>query len=101
MLEHIIQWLENHSLPCFYKKYLGIECPGCGMQRAFIELLKGNFIESLKTYPPLIPTILMIVLLIFQLIFKFKKGVFYLKIIFIFTAILIVINFIYKILFIH
>lgn len=99
MANSIVNWLESHTLPCFYKKYLGIDCPGCGMQRAFIELLKGNFWESLKTYPPLIPTLVMFLVLILHLIFKFKKGAFYLKIIFIFTASLIVINYLIKILF--
>jgi hypothetical protein len=94
---NIINWLESHTLPCFYKTLLGIECPGCGMQRAFIWLLKGNLIESIKAYPALIPTIILFLLLILQLILKFKKGNFYIKIIFIFTVCLIVINYFYKI----
>ncbi len=101
MYYNFINWLESHTIPCFYKKILGIECPGCGMQRAFIELLKGNFIESLKSYPPLLPTIAMFLLLILQLIFKFKKGVYYIKIIFIFTASLIMINYLFKIFLIY
>ena len=44
----IIDWLQKHMIPCFSKKYLGIECPGCGLQRSFIALLKGNIVESLK-----------------------------------------------------
>jgi hypothetical protein len=83
-------------LPCIYKKYLGVECPGCGMQRALIELLKGNLLESLKVYPALFPTIFMLAYLSFHLVFKFEKGAFVLKISFIFTASIIVINFIIK-----
>ena len=83
-------------MPCLYKKYLGIDCPGCGMQRAFIELLKGNIIESIKTYPALIPMIIMLVILLLHLKFKFKKGAFYLTIMFIFTALIIATNYIYK-----
>ena len=92
----IIEWLESHMLPCFYNRYLGIECPGCGMQRAIIELLKGNFTESLMAYPPLIPITLMLAFLIIHLIFKFKNGAVYLKISFIFTTSIIMINYIYK-----
>ena len=95
----LINWLESHMMPCFYKKYFGIECPGCGMQRAFIELLKGNLIESIKLYPALLPTIAMFILLFFHLIYKFKQGALYLKISFIFTASIIVINYLYKIIF--
>jgi hypothetical protein len=97
MYSKIISWLESHTIPCFSKKIFGIDCPGCGLQSAFIELLKGNFIESIKIYPPLIPIILLFLLLILQLIFKFEKAVFYIKIIFIFTAILIIINYIIKV----
>lgn len=95
-MQRIIDWLESHKLPCFYKKILGIECPGCGMQTAFIELLKGNIAESLKTYPALIPIIFLVAFLILHLIFKFKKGALVLKITFIFTAAIIVINYFLK-----
>ena len=86
-------------LPCIYKKYLGVECPGCGMQRALIELLKGNLLESLKVYPALLPTIFMLTYLSLHLLLKFEKGAYVLKISFIFTASIIVVNFIMKIIF--
>ena len=68
-------------MPCFYKKFLGMECPGCGMQRAFIELLKGDFIDSIKTFPALIPMMVMMVYLGLHLKYKFKKGAFYLEVV--------------------
>ncbi|MCD4747712.1 MAG: DUF2752 domain-containing protein [Bacteroidales bacterium] len=97
-MESIIKWLESHGMPCFYKKYFGIECPGCGMQTAFIELLKGNISESIIIYPALLPTIFMIIYLILHIIFKFRQGALVLKISFIFTASIIVINYICKLL---
>jgi len=96
MLFCITDWLERNTLPCFYKKYLGIECPGCGMQRALIELLKGNFINSIKVYPALLPIVFLLLYLILHLIFKFEKGALVLKISFIFTVSIIVINYILK-----
>ena len=96
MYSRLIQWLENHQFPCFYKKYLGIDCPGCGMQRAFIELLKGNIIESIKTYPALIPMIIMFVFLFLHIKYKFKKGASYLTIMFIFTSVIILLSYIFK-----
>ncbi len=95
--EKIIHWLENHSLPCFYKKYLGIECPGCGMQRSFIELLKGNFLVSFKLYPALTTTFILFIFLLLHIIFKFKNGAKYLLIIFAINAIIIIINYFLKI----
>ncbi len=83
-------------MPCMYKKYLGIDCPGCGFQRALVLLLKGEFSQSLAIYPPLIPILLLLVLMIIQLIFNFKNGALLLKYWFIFTASVIVIHYIYK-----
>ena len=98
MFTKIINWLESHQQACFYKKYLGVECPGCGMQRAFIELLKGNFYESFVLFPALIPTIALIVLLVLHIIFKFKNGANILKIIFIINTTIVVLSYIYKLL---
>ena len=94
-VETIIQWLESHQFSCFYKTTFGIECPGCGAQRAFIFLLKGEFSESFSTYPPLMLFLFLILFLILHLIFKFKNGGTYLMYSFLFTASVVLINFIY------
>lgn len=39
-----------------------IDCPGCGMQSAFILLLKGDIVSSFLTHPALIPLILSIII---------------------------------------
>jgi hypothetical protein len=83
-------------MPCPYKHYLGIDCPGCGMQRSIISLLKGDFWESIIAYPPLIPMIVMLLFLCLHLVFKFEKGAQILKYLFIFVAIIITINYISK-----
>ncbi len=70
-----IEWIEQNQATCSYKKFLGVRCPGCGMQTAIIYLLKGEVWQSIKEYPALIPVIILFVYLILQLIFKFKKGV--------------------------
>lgn len=97
MLEKIIHWLEKHSQPCYYKKIFGFDCPGCGLQRSIIELLRGNIIESLILYPALLPTIGLFVYTVLHLIFKFEKGSFYIKLIFILIVILSLTNYFYKI----
>lgn len=95
----IIDYLERHSLACAYKKHFGFECMGCGIQRAFVLLLKGEFVQSIKTYPPLIPIIISFLALLLHLIFDLKKGVFTVKILFIFSSTLIFLNFSYKLIF--
>ncbi|MFO7940144.1 MAG: DUF2752 domain-containing protein [Bacteroidales bacterium] len=96
MLETFILWLEAHLQPCFYKSNFGIDCPGCGMQRALIELLKGHVWESLKLYPALLPVLFMIVFLGLHLVFKFKHGAALLKYLFIGNTILIIGNYLGK-----
>ena len=96
-MEGIIQWLESHQAPCYYKKILGIECLGCGMQTAFILLLKGEFLESFLTYPALIPVMFMVTFLVLHLIFRFKNGARILKFSFIFTLAIMILGYLYHI----
>lgn len=96
MLFSVIRWLESNQLPCFYKKYMGIHCPGCGMQSAFIKLLKGEFLGSITTYPALIPMMTLIMLLVLQLILRMEKGGIYLRNLFIFTVSIVIIHFIIR-----
>ena len=95
-MDKLIQWLTENQMPCFFKKYIDIRCPGCGLQTALIELLKGNIFESIIIYPALIPMLFLIFFLLLHLIFKFKKGALILKITFILSSILIVSNYIIK-----
>jgi hypothetical protein len=93
----MIKWLQTHMGTCAFKEHTGMDCPGCGMQRSFVELLKGNIWESIHLYPGLIPIIFTIIYLILHLTFSFKNGAKVLKISFIFTAIVIVVTYIIKI----
>jgi len=91
-----IDWIERNSQPCFFQEHFGFACPGCGFQRAVIELLKGNILESIKQYPALIPIIILIIVLLFHLTFRFKYGSQFLIRWFLFTVILIVGNYLIK-----
>lgn len=91
-----IQWLEKHQGACMYKKFLGIECPGCGMQRSLIALLKGNLCESLQLFPALIPLLLMFVFLTLHLKFQFKHGARILIFWFVINTIIIIVSYIQK-----
>lgn len=42
---------EKFMLPCLNKKFFGIDCPGCGMQRAVSLLLQGEFTDAFYMYP--------------------------------------------------
>jgi hypothetical protein len=92
-----IDWLENHLLTCPYKAMSGMDCPGCGMQRAFVELMRGNFSESISYHPALIPILFSLVFLVLHLIFRFKHGAAILMYTFIFSTAIVVVNFIIKV----
>ena len=96
MLKWLILWLEAHTQTCPYNYYFGIACPGCGMQRALIELLKGNLMESIQFYPALIPLFFLFLMLIIHLVFKIKNGAEILKYVFLFNVLIILISYIAK-----
>lgn len=92
----VIHWLEKHQGTCVYKKFLGIECPGCGMQRSLIALLKGNIWESFQLFPALIPLFLMFIFLIFHLKYQFKHGARILTFWFVINTVIIIVSYIQK-----
>jgi Protein of unknown function (DUF2752) len=50
--------LEKYMFPCVSKKLFGVECLGCGSQRALVLICKGNFVEAFEMYPAIYTTIL-------------------------------------------
>src|ERR1700744_3922600 len=53
-----MNWLQNHLIPCPFKKLTGIDCPGCGFQRSIMALFRGDLSSSLHLYPAAIPIII-------------------------------------------
>jgi Protein of unknown function (DUF2752) len=95
-LLNITSWLEAHQLPCLFKAVTHFDCPGCGIQRSFILLIKGDFTESFLVYPALLPIILLFTFLILQVTLKIKNGAAILKFAYIFIAGIILVSYIYK-----
>lgn len=63
--------LESEWFPkCVFHQLTGLECPGCGSQRAIHAILHGNILEGLKTNPFIIISIPYGFFLILILIFK-------------------------------
>ena len=73
-----------------------MECPGCGMQRSILELLRGNFVESFKLYPALLPIMFTFVFLGLHLKNKYTNGASVLRYSYIFSTAVVVIAFIVK-----
>lgn len=100
-MTHMIEWLEQYQLPCVYRQLLGIPCPACGLQRSFIELLKGHILESFRVYPPLLPILVLFIFTGLHLMFKYRKGASILRTIAIITGALMVCNYIITIILSH
>jgi hypothetical protein len=94
----MISWLQKHMLPCAFKMLFGIDCPVCGFQRSLVALLRADFIESFKIYPPLIFVLALIVLSILYLIFPGVIKSKYLRFYGSFVLAIITLNYIVKIL---
>lgn len=62
----------NHAsitIPCSFKRILGIPCPGCGYTRALHQVMEQNWPESFL-YNPLWPFIVFFLLLIISVSLK-------------------------------
>lgn len=94
----MINWIEKHLLACPIKSATGIDCPGCGMQRAFIFLFKGELKQSFIAHPSVIPMLVMFSFLLIHLRFKFRKGAYVIVGLFSLSTVLMIINYIHKIL---
>ena len=96
MLQNLILWLESHLGTCRFHEQTDLSCPGCGLQRAVIALLKGDLIESLILFPPLLPLMIMFSFLVVHLIFNLRHGALVLKIMYMANVATILLNFIIK-----
>jgi hypothetical protein len=90
-------WLDAHMLACPVKNILHIDCPGCGLQRSWVALLRFDFAASWRVYPPGMFMAALLLFLVAHLIFNFRSGAFILKLLYIASASAVVINYIYKI----
>ncbi len=96
-LLNITTWLEAHQLPCPFKQLTHFDCPGCGIQRSFVLLLKGDVAASFFMYPGLIPILLLFTLLVVHLVIKMRYGAIILKYAYFFCTGVILVSYIYKI----
>ncbi len=62
--------MEEHMLPCMNKQLFGVECPGCGTQRAIAFLMEGEFWEAFKMFPAIYTLVLFFIFLALHLLDK-------------------------------
>lgn len=87
---------EDFMLPCPTKKFFGIDCFGCGMQRALLMLVKGDFAGAWHLYPPVFTIVVLMIFVLLNFIDKnrnYSKAVKWLGIL---NGIFIPVSYFYK-----
>lgn len=66
--------LDEFMIPCITKKFIGIDCPGCGLQRSLALLINGEFIAAFNMYPAVYNIILLLGFFSIQSFIKIKYA---------------------------
>lgn len=88
--------MEEYMLPCTNKLLFGVDCMGCGLQRAALLLLQGDFVAAFKMYPAIytmIPLVIIVCLTIFDKNRNYSKLLISIAIV---NALIMIIAYIYK-----
>lgn len=88
--------LEDFMLPCLNKEFLGVECPGCGLQRAAALLFHGEFVAAFLMYPAIYTLLLLFGFLMADRIFNIRHANKISIILMLSTVLLILSNFLLK-----
>ena len=85
-------------LPCLNKKIFGIDCMGCGLQRSVVLLAQGEFTAAFKMYPAIYTLVFFLFIVIYNVLKPFQYANKTMTVLAILNVIIIVANFIYKLL---
>ncbi len=92
----LIEGLEDYMLTCVNKEIFGVECLGCGIQRATVLIFKGEFVAAFKMYPAIYSLFVLVAFIIFNVFVKFKSA-FKIKVgLLILNAIIIIVSYVIK-----
>jgi hypothetical protein len=93
--------IEQHLFSCSVKQLFGLDCPGCGMQRAFVALLRGDLLASLRFNASLIPFLFTVFYTTAHLVFGFRNGARWTVFLFSTTVLIMLLNFLIKLVWQH
>jgi Protein of unknown function (DUF2752) len=92
--------MEEYMIPCMSKKYLGVECMGCGTQRAIWLLIQGDFVGAFKMFPAIYTLIAFFIVLLLHFVHKGRNYTKALIILGIANGVIMIANYVYKILYV-
>ncbi|MBE4947773.1 DUF2752 domain-containing protein [Chryseobacterium culicis] len=88
--------IDDFMLTCPSKKYLGVECLGCGAQRAVVLVFEGKFSEAFQMYPAVYTLLLFFFTLGLSFIDKKRKYGRVLMMMIVVNLMIIVLGYLYK-----
>ncbi|MGV2450831.1 UNVERIFIED_CONTAM: DUF2752 domain-containing protein [Ralstonia mannitolilytica] len=88
--------MDDFMLTCPSKKFLGVECLGCGAQRAILLVFEGKFSEAFQMYPAVYTLLLFFLILGVSFIDRKRKYSKILMIMVVVNLIIMVIGYMYK-----
>lgn len=88
--------IEDYMLPCLNKKFFGLECMGCGMQRAIALVFQGKFEDAFFMYPAIYSLIILSGVIVLSLFKTFKNSNKIITFLAILNGIIILTSFIFK-----
>ena len=88
--------MENYMLPCLFKKYFGVDCIGCGFQRALDLLFHGEFVKAYYMFPAIYTSLLFFVFAAYYLVFPSHKNSKIVVFLAISNAIIMIASYVYK-----
>jgi len=88
--------IDDFMLTCPSKKFLGIECLGCGAQRAIVLVFERKFYEAFQMYPAVYTLLLFLLTLGLSFIDKKRKYSNILMIMVVINLIIMIIGYVYK-----
>lgn len=95
-MDEIADWIERNAQSCPYKEDWGFECAGCGFQRAFVLLWRGEFADSFMLYPPLYFLLISLLITVAYIIGRNKFLLKAIPIAYTITLLAVIVNFIVK-----
>jgi uncharacterized protein YqgC (DUF456 family) len=66
--------MEEFLLPCLNKQLFGLECYGCGSQRAMLLLSEGEFSQAFRMFPAIYSILILLIFVLYNLFYKFKND---------------------------
>jgi hypothetical protein len=88
--------IEDFMLTCPSKKFLGIECFGCGTQRAIVMVFEGRFADAFHMFPAVYTLLLFFATVLLNFVDRKRNYGNILIFLAIVNAVIMVISYFYK-----